>query len=66
MQQAIEGFTTGAAYAAYAEKRQGRLQPRSLADLIVLEKDPFTCDAAEVKDFQSSATMVGGEWVFEK
>ena len=66
MQQAIEGFTTGAAYAANAEKRQGRLRPGSLADLIVLEKDPFTCDAAEVKDFQSSATMVGGEWVFEK
>ncbi len=28
MQQAIEGFTTGAAYAAYAENRQGRLAAR--------------------------------------
>jgi predicted amidohydrolase YtcJ len=65
MQQAIEGFTTGASYAAYAEQRQGRLTPGSLADLIVLEKDPFTADPAEVKDFQSSATMVGGDWVYE-
>jgi hypothetical protein len=65
MQQAIEGFTTGAAYAAYAENRKGRLAPGFLADLIVLEQDPFTCDPDEVKDFQSSATMVGGEWVFE-
>ena len=65
MQQAIGGFTTGAAYAAYAEHRQGLLAPGSLADLIVLEKDPFACDPAEVKDFQSSATMVGGEWVFK-
>ncbi len=65
MQQAIEGFTTGAAYAAYAENRQGRLAPGALADLIVLEKDPFTCHPSEMKDFQSSATMVGGEWVFK-
>jgi predicted amidohydrolase YtcJ len=65
MQQAIEGFTSGAAYAAYAENRQGRLAAGSLADLIVLDKDPFACDPAEVKDLQSSATMVGGEWVFE-
>ena len=65
MQQAIEGFTLGAAYAAYAEDRQGSLTQGRLADLIVLEKDPFTCDPEEVKDFQSSATMVAGEWVLE-
>ena len=65
MQQAIEGFTTGAAYAAYAETRQGRLGPGCLADLIVLEKDPFTCNPFEVKDLQASATMIGGEWVVE-
>src|SRR5512135_1259129 len=66
VQQAIEGFTTGAAYAAYAEGRQGRLAAGSLADLIVLDKDPFTCDLAEMKDFKSSATMVAGEWTFEE
>jgi predicted amidohydrolase YtcJ len=64
-QQAIEGFTTGAAYAAYSENRQGRLARGMLADLIVLKNDPFTCDPDEVKDLQSSATMVAGEWVLE-
>jgi predicted amidohydrolase YtcJ len=64
-QQAIHGFTTGAAYAAYAEARQGRLAAGYLADLIVLDRDPFDCDPSEMKDFQSSATMVGGEWVFK-
>ncbi len=64
MDQALAAFTTGAAYAAYAENRQGRLAAGTLADLIVLEKDPFTCNLTEVKDLQSSATMVGGEWVF--
>src|SRR5512138_549955 len=55
LQQALEGFTLGPAYAAYTEQRQGRLAPGCLADLIVLEKDPFHCELSEVKDFQSSA-----------
>ncbi len=65
MLQAVEGFTTGAAYAAYAENRQGTIAEGRLADLIVLEKDPFACDPDEVKDLESSATMIGGEWVLE-
>ena len=33
----------GPAYAAYMENRLRRAAPEYLADLIVLEKDPFTC-----------------------
>lgn len=65
VQEALEGFTTGAAYAAYAENRLGRLAPGFLADLIVLDNDPFTCNFEDMKNFQSSATMVGGDWVLE-
>ncbi len=65
VQEALQGFTVGAAYAAYAENRLGRLAPGYLADLIVIEDDPFTCNPDDMKDFQSSATMVGGEWVLE-
>ena len=65
MQEAIEGFTSGAAYAAYAENRAGKLAEGYLADLIVLEKNPFACDPEEVKNLQSSATMVGGDWVLQ-
>jgi hypothetical protein len=65
VQEAFEGFTTGAAYAAYAENRLGKLASGYLADLIVLENDPFTCNPDEIKDFASSATMIGGNWVLE-
>ena len=65
VQQAIEGFTTGAAYAAQAEDRQGRLAPGTLADLIVLETDPYACNPEELRGLRSSATMVGGEWVLQ-
>jgi predicted amidohydrolase YtcJ len=62
--QAWEGFTLGPAYAAYMENRLGRLAPEHLADLIVLENDPFTCVPEDLLTMQSSATMVGGEWVY--
>lgn len=64
MAEAWEGFTLGPAYAAYMENRLGRLAPNYLADLIVLEKDPFTCNPEDLLEMQSSATMVGGEWVY--
>lgn len=63
MVEAWEGFTLGPAYAAYMENRLGRLAPNYLADLIVLGKDPFTCAPEDLLTMQSSATMVGGEWV---
>jgi len=63
MAEAWEAYTLGNAYAAYMEGRLGRLAPDHLADLIVLEKDPFTCDPDELLTLQSSATMVNGEWV---
>jgi hypothetical protein len=64
MAEAWEAYTLGPAYAAYMEDRLGRLAPNHLADLIVLEKDPFTCTPDELLTMQSSATMVGGEWVY--
>ena len=64
MQEAIEAYTLGAAYAAGAETRLGRIAPGYLADLIVLEKDPFHSPPEELLTMQSSATLVGGEWVW--
>jgi predicted amidohydrolase YtcJ len=64
--EALKGYTIGPAYAAYMENRLGRLAPNYLADLIVLDasQDPFTCDVDDLLTMQSSATMVGGEWVY--
>src|ERR1043165_9430553 len=66
MREAWEAFTLGPAYAAHMENRLGRLAPNYLADLIVLDasQDPFTCNADDLLTMQSSATMVGGEWVY--
>jgi len=65
MQEALEGFTLGAAYAAGLEDRLGSLTPGHLADLIVLEKDPFACNPNDLLTMESWATMIGGEWVWQ-
>jgi hypothetical protein len=64
MREALEGFTVGPAYAAYAENKLGKLQKGFLADLIVLEQDPFLCNADDVKNVRPSATMMDGEWLW--
>jgi len=67
MAEAWAGFSLGPAYAAGMEAHLGRLAPSYLADLIVLDasQDPFTCLPEDLLAMQSSATMVGGEWVYE-
>jgi predicted amidohydrolase YtcJ len=64
--EALSAFTTGAAYAANAEHRLGKLAPGYLADLIVLEEDIFNCDPDVLLTMESQATMIGGEWLWQK
>jgi len=63
--EALEAFTNGAAFVAGLDHCLGRLSAGFLADLIVLEKDPLTCDPADLYFIQPVATMVGGEWVWQ-
>ncbi len=61
---ALQAFTTGPAYAAGLENRLGKLSPGYLADLIVLDSDPFTIDPHQLYTLRSQRTMVAGEWVY--
>lgn len=63
--EALEAYTIGPAYAGMRENELGRLLPGYFADLIVLEKDPFTSNPDELYSLRPSGTMVGGEWVWE-
>jgi predicted amidohydrolase YtcJ len=64
--EAVQGFTLGAAYAAGLENKLGKLAPGYFADLIVLHEDPFQIPPEELHHIQPAATMVGGEWVWQK
>ncbi len=65
LSEAVRAYTCGAAYAAGKESIQGRLMPGYLADLILLDQDPFTLDPQELYRIKPRATMVGGEWVYQ-
>jgi hypothetical protein len=65
LQRALQGYTLGAAYAAYTERRQGRLAEGYFADLIVLREDPFAIEPDRLGLLRSSATMFDGEWVYQ-
>lgn len=64
--EAIQAYTSGAAYAAHQENRVGKLRPGYGADLIVLERDPFSIPAQELAITRPLATMVNGEWVWRR
>ena len=63
--QAIAAYTTGAAYAEFAEKEKGRLAPGFLADFVVLDHDLTKVTPAEVLKTKVLRTVVGGKTVYE-
>jgi predicted amidohydrolase YtcJ len=47
--RALAAWTREAAAAVRLERRKGTLEPGKLADLIVLDADPFEADLAEIR-----------------
>jgi hypothetical protein len=64
VEEAVRGFTLGAAQAVGLEDRLGSLAPGKLADLIVLDRDIFTCDPMAIAEARVEATMIGGRFVY--
>jgi predicted amidohydrolase YtcJ len=64
LENAMQAYTYGAAYAAGMEDRLGKLAGGFLADLVVLDRDPFEVDPDALRETQVVATMVGGAWLW--
>lgn len=64
VEEAIHGYTTGAAFAAGMEDYLAKLAPGYLADLLVLDENPYSCESDSLLNIKPLATMVGGEWVY--
>ncbi len=61
--EAVAGYTTNAAAAAWRSAETGSLSPGKCADLIVLDRDIFNCDPYDIGDTQVLLTLVGGRVV---
>lgn len=62
--QALEAYTSGAAYACFADKEVGRIAPGMRADFVILNNDPFA-RGPNWKTLKPAATYVEGKAVFE-
>jgi predicted amidohydrolase YtcJ len=61
---AMQGFTSGAAYAAGMEHRLGKLVAGYYADLLLLDQDPYQISPEQLRELLPVGTMVSGEWVY--
>ncbi len=64
-EQAVVAYTLTSAYAEFAEKDKGSLEPGKLADLAVLSQDIFTIPAQALPGTESVLTMVGGKTIYD-
>jgi len=64
-EQAVIAYTATSAYAEFAEKDKGTLEPGKLADLAVLSQDIFTVPLPDLPKTESILTLVGGKVVYD-
>jgi predicted amidohydrolase YtcJ len=62
--QAIHAFTTGAAYAGFAEQRMGGLEPGQWADFILVDRDPTALDQSALAKITVAETWIAGKQVW--
>ena len=65
LEQAIEGYTLGAAFSGHREKSEGSLEKGKLADLMILDQDLFKIAPRDIHKTNVLLTMVGGRIVYQ-
>jgi len=65
-EQALHGFTRGAAYAGFAEQKFGALEPGMWADFILVDRDPTKVDAQALGKTEVLETWVAGKKVWSR
>ncbi|HVE71135.1 MAG TPA: amidohydrolase family protein [Thermoanaerobaculia bacterium] len=65
-QQALRAYTSGSAFAEFAETSKGKIAPGMLADIAVLSQNIFEVPAAALPATQSVLTIIDGKVVWEQ
>jgi predicted amidohydrolase YtcJ len=66
LKEAIRVYTADAAYATFEENRKGMLKPNMLADVVVLEQNPWKVKPEEIASIDVEMTIVGGKIVYRR
>lgn len=64
--EAIRLYTAAPPFLTWEETQKGVLEPGKLADLIVLDRDPYTIKPEGLLDMQVDITMIGGHIVHDR
>lgn len=64
--QALQAITTNAAYQYFEEDSKGSLTPGKLADLVILDNNPLTVDANNIRDIKVIRTIKEGKTIYER
>ena len=64
IEEAIEAYTMGSAYAEFQEKGKGSITPGKLADLVLVSDDLLKIDPRAIRDAKVEMTMVDGKIVY--
>lgn len=62
--EAVQAYTMGSAYAEFQDKQKGSITPGKLADMVLLSDDIFSIKPEAIKDVTVEMTMVGGRVVY--
>ncbi|MEP7221480.1 MAG: amidohydrolase [Novosphingobium sp.] len=61
---ALAAYTTQGAWAAFAERRFGRLAPGLRADFVLVDRDPLLASPSDLRAIRVLETWVGGQKVY--
>jgi len=65
VEQSVNAYTKGSAFARFSEDRLGTLEPGKEADLAVLSQDIFSITHEEISKTKVWMTMLAGKVVFQ-
>jgi predicted amidohydrolase YtcJ len=65
LETALRAYTVNTAWAAGEEDRKGRIAPGFLADLVVLDRNPFDVPPTRLQDLRAVLTVLDGRVVHE-
>jgi predicted amidohydrolase YtcJ len=66
LEDAIKGYTSAGAFAEFAEKTKGTIEPGKLADIVVLDKNLFAIPPEEIRTAKVELTILGGRIVYKR
>ena len=66
VESALRAYTASAARASFTDERTGTLSPGRLADIVVLNGNPFEVEPERLLDLEVDLTIVGGREVYSR